>query len=276
MPRNAGRLDAPQNDSITPELDDKKSIFDFVTPTEFVELPTKGKFYPENHPLHNVEALEIRHMTAKETDILSSPSLLKKGLAIDRMIENIIIDPNIQVKDLFIGDKNAIIVACRINGFGPDYETTITCGSCKTTNNKIFNLNDVEVKMADDEITISDQGTFVILLPKSEIVVECRVINGRDEQRLLKLSEKKKKLNLPATGLTDQLKILIVSLNGETDRGLVERFVDVMPAMDATYLRKQYEKVVPNVDMQQNFVCPSCDTDTVIDIPFSTNFFWPN
>ena len=72
MPRNAGRLNAPQNDSVEAIAENKSSIFDFVTPTEFVDLPTKGRFYPENHPLHNVDTIEIRHMTAKETDILSS------------------------------------------------------------------------------------------------------------------------------------------------------------------------------------------------------------
>ena len=275
MPRNAGRLSAPQNDSIEAVTENKASIFDFVTPTEFVDLPTKGKFYSENHPLHNVDTIEIRHMTAKETDILSSQSLLKKGLAIDRMVENVIVEPDIKVKDLFIGDKNAIIVACRVNGFGPAYETKITCGSCGANNEEIFDLGEVEVKNVDEEIVISEQGTFVISLPRSKIDAECRLVNGADEQKMLKLAEKKKKLNLPDSSLTDQLKILIVSLNGETDRGLVEKFVDVMPAFDASYFRKQYEKTVPNVDMSHNFVCPSCDANTVIDIPFSANFFWP-
>jgi hypothetical protein len=275
MPRNAGRLNAPQNDSVEAVTENKSSIFDFVTPTEFVDLPTKGRFYPENHPLHNVDTIEIRHMTAKETDILSSQSLLKKGLAIDRMIENVIVDSEIKVKDLFVGDKNAIIVACRVNGFGPSYETKITCGSCGAKNEEVFDLGEVEVKSVDEEIVISEQGTFVITLPKSNVDAECRLVNGADEQKMLKLAEKKKKLNLPDTSLTDQLKILIVSLNGETDRGLVEKFVDVMPAFDASYFRKHYEKAVPNVDMSHNFVCPSCDANTVIDIPFSANFFWP-
>ena len=258
-----------------PAVAEATNTLEFSTPTEIVDLPSKGRFYSEGHPLHNQETIEIKYMTAKDEDILTSPTLLKKGLAIDRMIENVIIDPNIKVKDLFVGDKNAIIVACRINGFGASYETKITCGSCGVKGEEVFDLEGVEVKSVDEEIIISEQGTFVISLPRSKIDAECRLVNGADEQKMLKLAEKKKKLNLPDSSLTDQLKILIVSLNGETDRGLVEKFVDVMPAFDASYFRKQYEKTVPNVDMSHNFVCPSCDANTVIDIPFSANFFWP-
>lgn len=276
MPRNAGRLDAPKGNTTPVLVEEKKSILDFVTPTEFVEIPTKGRFYPDGHPLHNVETIEIRHMTAKETDILTSKSLLKKGIAIDRMLENVIVDQNIKVNDLFVGDKNALIVASRINGFGNDYETKVTCASCGETTKTVFDLNEVNVKELDEETNISEGGTFVITLPKTGVEAECRLIDGHDEKRMVKGTEKKKKLNLPDTSLTDQLKFIIVSLNGETDRGLVEKFIDLMPAMDSNYLRKQYERVSPNVDMKNDFTCSSCGAEAVIDIPFSTSFFWPD
>jgi len=277
MPRNEDRLGINDKSDIPPAiLENKKSIFDFVSPTELVDLPTKGKFYPEGHPLHNVDVIEIRHMTAKDTDTLTSKSLLKKGLAIDRMLQNVIVDQNIKVSDLFTGDKNALVVACRVNGFGAAYETRVTCPACGATSEHEFNLENVNVKEADAETPISENGTFTIKLPKTGVDAECRLLDGEDEKLLFATSEKKKKWKLPDTTLTDQYKLFIVSLNGETERGLVEKFIDMMPAIDGAYLRKTYEKVVPNVDMKHEFSCSSCDAETVVDIPFSTAFFWPD
>ncbi len=105
------------------------NIFDFVAPTEIVDLPSKGKFYPEGHPLHGVDQIEIRFMTAKDEDILSSPTLLKKGIAIDRFLQNIILDKTIDVRSLLIGDKNALIIASRITGFGHEYPVGMTCSA---------------------------------------------------------------------------------------------------------------------------------------------------
>jgi len=95
---------------------------DFVTPTEFVDLPSLGK-YPEGHPLKGKESIEIKYMTAKDEDILTSRSLLKKGMAIDRLINNLIKDQNIDPAHLYIGDRNAIIIHARASAYGTDYKT---------------------------------------------------------------------------------------------------------------------------------------------------------
>jgi hypothetical protein len=277
MPRNEGRLEAKKTKhSQPPVIDNKESIFNFVTPTEFVDLPSKGKFYPEGHPLHEVESIEIRHMTAKDTDILTSKSLLKKGVAVERMLQNVISDSNIKVNDLYSGDRNAIIVACRINGFGPNYDVKVTCPNCSVNTQHSFDLQNINIKEASEDINITENGTFVVTLPRTGIDVECRLFNGNDEKRLFQSSEKRKKLKLPDTTLTEQYKMLIVSLNGETERGLVEKFIDIMPAFDASYLTKIYDQVAPNVDMKHDFTCLECEQESQVNIPFSANFFWPD
>ena len=97
----------------------------YVTPTEFVELPSRGKFYSTDHPLHGKEVIEMRYMTAKDEDILTSPALLKNGIAINRLIENLIVDKNIAIDSLLVGDKNAIILAARISGYGEQYNVKV-------------------------------------------------------------------------------------------------------------------------------------------------------
>ncbi len=252
----------------------------FAVPTEMVELPSKGKFYPENHPLHNVEELEIRYMTAKDEDVLNSKSLLKKGIAIDRFLQGIIVDKKVKVDSLLIGDRNAIIVAARITGYGEEYSTRVTCPSCMTTNSHDFDLEEaLEVQLGDDAEGMETQktanGTFVITLPRTSVETEVRLMNGNDEKALLKMSESKKKHKLPDSVFTDQFKRFIVSVNGNTDKDLIYKFVDLMPALDARYLRKAYAQVIPNVSLKHSFTCEACDYDQIIDIPFTADFFWP-
>ena len=274
---NEDRLGVKDEGQNAPIPETTQSPLSFVSPTEFVDLPTGGRFYPEGHPLHGKDTLEIRYMTAKDEDILTSKTLLKKGVAVDRMLQNILVDKSINVDELFIGDKNALIVAARVSGYGPEYKTNVTCPSCGASSEHDFDLSDISVKKSEPgEVTISDKGTFTIQLPRTKVAVECRLLTGKDERSMNAVAEKRKKHNLPEAPLTQLLKTIIVSLNGETGSGVIEKFIDNMPALDSKYLRAAYEKVVPNVDMKHLYSCDSCGADTTLDIPFSVSFFWPD
>tara|TARA_R110000824_G_scaffold20592_11_gene77608 strand:- start:1018 stop:1857 length:840 start_codon:yes stop_codon:yes gene_type:complete len=278
MPRNnQDRLTGkkkPEDEGSPPQS--INPLLQFVTPTEFVELPTKGKFYPKDHPLHGVDTVEIKYMTAKETDLLTSKTLLKKGIAVDRMLQSILVDQSIKVKNLFVGDKNALMMAARVSGFGNLYNGSVTCRNCGGVTEETFDLSEVNVREAPEDAEYKDEGTFVISLPQTQVTAECRLLTGDDEQKLASRTEKKKKLNLPETGLTDQLKEVIVSVNDITERSMVEEFVDVMPALDANHLRNEYDKMRPDVDLSYTFECSACEAENNVSIPFSTNFFWPD
>ena len=253
---------------------------DFSTPTEFVELPSEGRYYPEDHPLHNESVVEIRHMTAKDEDILTSRALLKKGLALDRFLKNILVDKRIDMDSLYVGDKNAILVGARVTGYGPSYDTQITCPVCATTNKFSFDLDEPDVysggEFGEYDILENPQGTFTIKTPSTKVDVEVKLFTGRDEKYLMKNAEEKKKRKLPESSLTDQLNLMIVSVNQRTDNVTIKSFIDNMPARDARYLREAYEKCVPNVDLAQGFTCSTCDYETdQMEVPFTTDFFWP-
>ena len=117
----------------------------YVTPTEFVELPSRGQFYPTDHPLHGKDVIEMRFMTAKDEDILTSPALLKKGVAIDRLLQNLVVDSNVNPNNLLIGDKNAMLLAARISGYGEEYPVALQCNSCGETIEHQFNLSELEL-----------------------------------------------------------------------------------------------------------------------------------
>lgn len=251
---------------------------DFSTPTEIVDLPSRGRFYSEVHPLHGAETVEIKFMTAKDEDILTSPTLLKKGLAVDRFIQNVLVDKRINVNSLLSGDKNAILVASRINGFGADYTTKVTCPNCGTVGEHTFDLAEVQEYLGDDlegfDVTPTEQGTFIVSLPKTSFQVEVKLLTNRDENELAQQLESSKKSKRLETNLTDQLKKIIVSINGVEDRSLINQAIDAMPAFDSRYLRAAYLKITPGLDMTQHFACDACGFGKEVDIPMTVDFFW--
>lgn len=278
---------APVTAAAEPEQSSSNKTLDFTCPTEFVDLPSGGRFYSEDHPLHNVDSVEIRFMTAKDEDILTSKSLLKKGVAIDRFLQNIIVNQKIKVQDLLIGDKNALVVASRITGYGSDYQTKVTCPSCGTSQDYGFDLENSTVKTGgvdalSDElptvaegVTRTENNTWSVECPKSKVTVELRLMDGHHEKFLAKSAAMKKKQKLPETLLTDQLRQTIVSVNGNNEPRNINKFIDVMPAMDSRFLRTVYDKLMPNVDLTQHFECHSCGFEQEMEVPFTTDFFWP-
>ena len=252
----------------------------YVTPTEFVELPSRGKYYPTEHPLYNKEVVEIRYMTAKDEDILTSQSLLRTGLALERLLQNILVNKEIKVSELLVGDRNAILVAARSSGYGHLYETKVTCPACGEQCDHAFDLSDLPLNEGispgdDSGVSTTSNGTFVATLPKTSYEAEFRLLNGSDETYLTKAAEKKTKLNLPDSRATDLLKRLIVSIEGVESRSEIDNFVDQMPAQDARFLRACLQVVTPNVDLKQLFTCNHCGNVTALEVPFTADFFWP-
>jgi len=252
----------------------------FVSPTEHVELPSRGLFYPPNHPLHGEETIEIKHMTAKEEDILTSRSLLKKGLAIDRVLKNIIIDNRIDANTLLSGDRNAIIMATRVAAYGADYKTSVTCPACTETSKFNFTLDLDNIYHGEDAesfgVRTTDAGTFLINLPVLEVDVEFRLMSGYDEKKIVQGMEKDQKSSNGEKNITRQLKAMIVSVAGLTDPDSIELVISRMPTADSRHLRTAYRLSAPNVITTQTFQCPSCDHSQDMEVPMTADFFWPD
>jgi len=266
-----------ESQKIESENEAPQTPLSFTTPTEFVDLPSKGLFYAKNHPLHQKDSVEIRFMTARDEDILTSKSLLKKGIAIDRLLQNVIVDKKINIDHMLIGDKNALIVATRITGYGAEYNTKSMCPACGSTSENLYDLEGVKTVETEipEGVERTPKGTFVLKAPKSGVTVEMRLLAGVDEKRLAKVMAAKKKKNLPESTLTDQLRLALVSVEGQTEPNLINLFVGSLPAMDARYLREVYAKIMPNVDMKQDFECNSCGFEQEMEVPFTSDFFWP-
>lgn len=263
-----------------PQTHQENSGFSFVVPTEFVDLPSKGRYYLENHPLHNQETIEIKQMTAKEEDMLSSRTLLKKGIAIDRVLQSLIMDKTIKVDSLLVGDRNALLIAARVSGYGEDYETSVNCPACGASQKHSFNLLELETTglNPDDShnTTNNGDGTFTTTLPKSGITVDFRLLNGRDEKVLVDLAENNRKRKRVDALVTSQLKMLMISVNGESDQSIVAQVAESLPSLDARHLRNCYKEIAPNIDMTQFFECQECGHEQEMEVPLTADFFWPD
>ena len=280
---NRERTGAPQQDAPAPPPpvveNNTQDIFSFINPTEFVDLPSKGELYPETHPLYGVESLEIRHMTAKEEDILTSEALIKKGIALDRLLDSLIVEKKVKAAELLIGDKNAVLIAARITGFGPEYSVSIACPSCSTTQDADIDLSEIENKVGDEgfeDVTRLENGNYELTFPHYEgLTVEVRLLRGRDEHLIMKAREKRKKLKLPDANITDQLGSIIARVNEVTDATLLKQFVEQCPTRISRDIRNRYDRIVPDIDLSFEFTCESCDHLEKVGMPLTAQFFWP-
>jgi hypothetical protein len=282
LSRNQDRLGGVQQQDTSPPvqaMNEGTGGFSFVIPTEFVELPTGGRYYPPGHPLHNQSAIEIKQMTAKEEDMLTSRTLLKKGVALDRVIGSLIVNKAIDPDSLFIGDRNAILVATRVSGYGNDYQTKVACPACGTNQEYSFDLNDADVFCGDESnpmnVTDNHNGTFNVTLPKTNVIVTFKLLTGIDEKRLVAGVEADKKKRIDR-GITRQLASMIIAVNEDDSIDAIKYLVENIPSSDSRHLRLAYKITAPNVDLTQHFECGECGHEQDMEVPLNADFFWPD
>jgi len=268
---NSDRMGPPVKPAEQPA---ENPLLNFVKPTLFVDLPSKGKGYPEGHPLKDQEVIEVYQMTAKDEDILTSESLIKKGIVIDRFVYNILVDKSISVDSLLIGDKNAVLIDSRITGYGPEYNTEIVCPSCFTKQSVSYDLNDKSIYYGTENDT-NENGFHELKLPQSGITLEIKQLTSKEEALMVKRLTDQKKSKKNESAVTDQYKLMVVSANGVTDREQLNQFIDLMPLKDSLTLKKFYREVSPNVELKFNFTCKSCEYSQELEVPLGAEFFWP-
>jgi hypothetical protein len=239
---------------------------EFKLPTETVELPSKGLLYPEDSELAK-GTIEMKYMTAKEEDILTNQSYIKNGTVLDKLIKSLIVS-KINYDDLLVGDKNAIMVAARILGYGSEY-TFEYLGESHTVD-----LSQVENKPLKEELFISRINEFTFTLPKSQNVITFKLLSHKDEQDITRELEGLKKINKDASPeLSTRLKYLITSVEGKRDKKDIREFVDnYLLAQDSRALREYVREIQPDVDLT---FFPDGSNDR-INIPIGISFFWPD
>ena len=254
------------------------SPMQFIVPTEIVDLPSKGLFYEEGHPLHGRETIEIRHMTTKEEDILTNQSFIKNGIAIDKLLQSVLVEPKMKVRDMLVGDKNALTIACRIYGYGPEYQTKFSCPSCGETQQHTFDLSELEHNNYLDNLSEFnaevnyDKQTVMLPIPRTNTKLELRLLKDDED---VSTTRKGKKAALNKFSITKHYERMIYSVNGNSDRAYIKSYISSMSALDSRFLRAAYGEIIPGVDFSCSFDCDSCGHDDEVEVPLNAEFFWP-
>ena len=247
-------------------------------PTEVVNLPSKGKLYQKGSPLAG-GTIELKYMTAKEEDILTSRNLIQKGIVLDKLLESVIVDEKITLNDLLLGDKNAIMIATRILGYGKDYTVTLTDPSTGDKQEETFDLTSINDKEVDWDLFKSGKNEFEFDLPSSKVKIMFRLLSHKEEKEIdaeLKAYKKFTKESGVTAEITTRLKKAIVSINGDTSQKRVNDFVEnELLSRDSLAFREYLIKITPDVDMSFTFTSEATGEDTTMDIPLDVEFFWP-
>ena len=239
-------------------------------PTEIIDLPSKGRLYPDGHPLAEGK-VEIKYMTAKEEDILTSQNLIKKGVVIDKLLDSLIVTPGVSCSDLLIGDKNAIMVAARILAYGPEYTCSILDPSIDEMVEHTFNLADCPFKEIDETIT---ENLFEFELPISKKKIKFSILTGGDESLIERDLKASKKIGSGVSPeLTTRLRYLIKEVDGDNSKSLINETANNILSRDSMALREEIQRVSPDIDLSQEI---ELEGETVkVDIPMTVGFFWP-
>jgi hypothetical protein len=239
---------------------------EFKFPTEEVELPSKGLIYPKDHPLSSGK-VEIKYMTAKEEDILSNQSFIQKGTVLEKLLRSVIVSKDINVDDLIIGDKNAVLIATRILGYGKDYKVTIAGQDEK------IDLTELDNREFDITSITPGVNEFHYTLPSTGVVLTYKILTGRDEKAIEREIAGLKKVNKESDpSISTRLKFMILSVDGNEEKKFVREYIDnSFLARDSRAFRSHIAETQPDIDLK--YITESGEE---VLVPIGLSFFWPD
>lgn len=246
-------------------------------PSETIGLPSKGWFYKEGHPLSG-GTLDVFYMTAKHEDILTSRNLIQKGVVIKKLLEALLATPGVKYTDLLIGDKNALMVAARVLGYGKDYEVEVKCTVCDARQSDVIDLTQLKEREVEFSDAQKGKNEFFFTLPISKKLISFKLLTEGDEEQITTQVESLRRnagKSEPGHEVTTRMWYSILTVDGESDRNEVRRFVERMPARDAQAFREHVRKVTPDIEFTYTFACETCGHEEVMEVPFTVGFFWP-
>lgn len=247
------------------------SEFSMEIPFDMLELPSKGLLYPGRKPVVKVE-----YFVTADENILVSPNLIKNGKVFEVLLNRKVKELGFDVRDMLIGDRNAILLWLRASAYGEMYPVKLTDPSTGDEFEHNIDLSKLDVKELG--ATPDENGEFTFELPKTKKTVKFRFLTGRDEDDLMKIMERKMKiggLDGVSNLLTSRLEKQITEIDGNRDIMFISRFIQVLPAFDSLKFREYVNSIEPGIDMKVNVEAPSGENFR-ITLPITTEFFWPN
>ena len=251
------------------------ATFDF--PTQVISLPSEGRVYPESNPLSK-GTLEIKYMTAREEDILADRNLINKGIVLQKLLDSVVVQPGVNADDLVVGDINAVYLATRMLGYGPEYDVEVTDPFSGEKQKVTIDLSKIETKDIDYS-KLNPQNRYELTLPVSKKKLVVRLLTHKDEKDInqeIQAMERLTKGKSVGTEVTTRFKHMIVEVDGNSDRGFINKFVPNMLAGDTKALRNFFREISPDLNMKYEFTSEITGETEALDIPFGISFFYPS
>ncbi|MEK9767582.1 MAG: hypothetical protein VW683_01565 [Betaproteobacteria bacterium] len=250
---------------------------DYQHPYEEVDLPSGGTFYPEDHFLRSGK-VDVKYLTAKEEDILTSTNLIEKGIVYDKLLESVVLNKSpegrsFKAQDLLVGDFDALLIVCRILAYGKDYPTTIRCSDCNNLNRTVIDLSAMESK---EILAKPDSDGTIPFVLNEQVTLSLKLLTRKDEQQLSKQTQNRQQNNLPQNEITSRLRAIIAAVNGDSSQKTITEFVDSMLITDSRKLQSSYTNYVPGPDFNITYTCEKCGNQNKGRFGLSANFFWPD
>ena len=239
-------------------------------PTEVVDLPSQGLLYPKDSPLFSGK-IEVKYMTAKEEDILTSANLIKRGIVVEKLLESLIVDKSIKADELLVGDKNAILIAVRILAYGKEYEVEVEGQKV------IVDLTQLKDKRLDKNVVSEGANEFEFELPATKRKLTFKMLTSGDEKAIeAEVKGYEKVGDGISYELTTRLKHMIVSIDGDSKKTSINNFVEnEFLSRDSLEFRKYANKIMPDVDMSSEYVDADGERREFV-VPMTLTFLWPS
>lgn len=246
-------------------------------PTEVINLPSKGWFYSLENPLSS-GTLELKMMTAKEEDILTSKNLLEKNIVLDKLLESVVINKAIDLDSMLVCDRNAAFFAIRRLAYGDEYNASITCGRCGKESSFSIDIGKMDNRPFDFEKYPRGENNFSFQLPSSGVNLTYKLLTKKDENDIVQELKVYAKVSVDIVPeVTTRLIHIITSVSGNSSLPFIRKFVNnELRARDSLAFRKHLRENMPDIDTTFDFSCPHCGLERKEETPMGVNFFWPN
>ena len=259
---------------VTRGLGSQTTQKNYPFPTEVISLPSKGLCYPESSPLSKGE-ITIKLMTAREEDILTSANLIRKGIHLDKLLESVVVEPGVNINELLIGDKNAILVTSRILAFGPEYNVVVNDAETGQPVDTTVDLSKISIKEVDESL-LNRKNEYEFTLPVSKAQIKFKLLTHGDELAINKDIEASEKTLKQGNEITARYRRIIVEVDGNRDLGYISNFVtNRLLAGDSKSLRKYMASMTPDLDLKFEYESPLTGEKEALRIPFGVDFFYP-
>jgi hypothetical protein len=238
----------------------------FNLPHDVVTLPSGGVFYKSKK-----KSVKVGYLTASDENYLLSSNRGTKDNVVIGLLRNKIYEPDLRPDELLEGDVEAILLFLRNTSFGPEYNLNLLDPKTNKYFPHVEYLESLNIKQTNYKA--DENGLFTTILPKSQVTVQLRPLTFSEITEIDRMAEDYP-VGRVAPKITWRLNKTIISIDGNTDKGVIGQFVETLPIMDSKYIRNFMNENQPSLDLKRTVTAPSGEKVT-FEVSFGVEFFRP-